>query len=139
MEINEYKRQIASIGQQRLAAEQFGATKKLENEILIKYMSELQQAIGDMSFVLDKNIYNENVTDEDMKIRRPDASVDDPLTSAGKVSSWNTSQNLKRHFGSYPSYTQNGPNSTTTCMCWGVWFKTCQGFCLRLSTGVKFL
>jgi hypothetical protein len=83
--VTEYIRQIAELVRLQTVAETHSETVKLENEILKKYMSDLQQAIGEMSFVLDKNIYNENITDEEMKILRPEASADDPLTRAGKA------------------------------------------------------
>jgi hypothetical protein len=67
------------------AAETYSETVKRENEILVKYMSELQRAIGDMSFVLNETIDQNISKEEEMEIHRPDASVDDPLTRAGKA------------------------------------------------------
>ena len=83
--VKEYIRQIAELGRLRTAAEAHSETVKRENEILLKYVSELQQAIGDMSFVLNETIDQKMVKEEEMKIRRPDTSVDDPLTHAGNA------------------------------------------------------
>lgn len=84
-QVKEYIRQIADLRRLLTAAETHGETVKLENEILVKYMSELQQAIGDMSFVLNETIDEKMVKEDDMKIHRPDALVDDELTRAGKA------------------------------------------------------